>query len=112
MRECEKLLTEAVEANETDPRQLAYLSDRISMFEGKPQRFGTQFDWDEGGRMHPCAYDDLKAVNERRAAIGLNTLEEQTAIMQERTKGQPPPRDFAERRRVYDAWRRRVGWIE
>ncbi len=113
MRKCVGLLEEAVGAGLANPKSLAYLTDRIAVFEGKPQRYGTQFDWDENGVLSPKAYDDLNEVNRRRKAVGLNTLAEQTAIIrrQAREENHLPPADLAERRREYEEWRRKVGWI-
>ncbi len=114
MKKSAKLLEEAVRKNKADPKSLAYLTDRIAVFEGKPQLYGTQFDWDENGKMNPNPFDDLTKVNQRRKAIGLNTLQEQIEIMNERVKheNQRPPKDFVERKRAYDAWRKSVGWIK
>ncbi len=36
------LLQERAEAGETQPRRVAYLSDRVAVKEGRPQRYGTQ----------------------------------------------------------------------
>jgi hypothetical protein len=33
--------------------QAAMLEDRIRAFEGRPQRYGTQFDWDANGEPSP-----------------------------------------------------------
>lgn len=93
-----------------NPIQLAYLSDRIAVFEDRLQLYGTQFDWDEDDRMSPLAFDDLGKVEERRKAIGLRPLEEQIAIMRNRPENQRPPKNQEQRKRTYNAWRRRVGW--
>ena len=52
-------------------------------------------------------------VNQRRKALGFNTLEEQTEVMKERVKKekQQLPKDFEERKREYNEWRKSVGWI-
>src|SRR5437899_7564184 len=42
-RECLDLLHMAVEAGEGSAQELAYLTDRVLLAEGKPQRYGTQF---------------------------------------------------------------------
>lgn len=114
MKQCAAQLQIAVEQNLADPIQLAYLSDRIAVFEDQQQLYGTQFDWDANGEMMPNDYDDLAKVNQRRKQLGLNTLEEQTAIIQERAKieNQQPPKDAEERKRAYNNWRKAVGWIE
>ena len=81
-------IKKAVEENKTDPISLAYLTGRIAVFEGKPQLYGTQFDWDENGEINANEFDDIAKVNQRRKAVGFNTLEEQTEIMKERVKKQ------------------------
>ena len=114
MKRCAKLLAEAVSENKANPINLAYLTDRIAVFEGKPQLYGTQFDWDENGEMSPQYIEDLAKVNQRRKAIGLNSLEEQTALMRARIKkeNQSPPADLVERKREMEQWKKSVGWIE
>ena len=44
------ILKNAAEAGEVTAAQVAYLEDRIRVFKGRPQRFGTQFAWDRNGR--------------------------------------------------------------
>lgn len=112
MKECARQLAEAVQDGKANPVHLAYLTDRIAIFENRPQRYGTQFDWDIQGQMSPQPFDDLGLVNERRASLGLNTLEAQTAILRKQvaTEGSPPA-DTKARKRAYDLWRREVGWI-
>lgn len=114
MRKCVRLLKDAVDEQNADPKNLAYLSDRIAVFEGKPQLYGTQFDWNENGEMVPNFVDNIIKVNERRKSIGLNTLEEQTAIIREQVKreNQSPPEDFSKRKNEVEAWKKKVGWIK
>lgn len=113
MRKCAVLLEQAVAAGNASPLHLAYLTDRIAVFEGRPQLYGTQFDWDENGEMSPNSYDDMQKVEERRNAVGLNSMAEQIEIIRTRTKAEQefPPADLAERRRQADDWRKRVGWV-
>ncbi|WP_172277962.1 DUF6624 domain-containing protein [Chryseobacterium sp. LAM-KRS1] len=114
MRKCVRLLKDAVDEQKADPKNLAYLSDRIAVFEGKPQLYGTQFDWNENGEMVPNFIDNITKVNERRKSIGLNTLEEQAAIIREQVKreNQLPPDDFSKRKNEMEAWKKKVGWIK
>ncbi|MEL7121620.1 MAG: DUF6624 domain-containing protein [Bacteroidota bacterium] len=114
MRKCAQQLEQAVLQNEAQPIHLAYLTDRIAVFEGKPQLYGTQFDWDKNGVLNPQPYDDLHKVNQRRKAVDLNTLEEQTEIIRKRTQNenQSPPADFEKRKKQYNEWRKSVGWIK
>lgn len=112
MRRCCSLLADAVEKEKASALHLAYLTDRIAVYEDRPQRYGTQYDWDSDGRLSPNPYDDIDLINERRKHIGLNTLEEQTHIMRARAESEgQPPADHEERQKAYDQWRRRVGWV-
>lgn len=114
MKRCVQLLQTAVHENEADPKSLAYLSDRIAVFEGKPQSYGTQFDWDENGDLSPNAFDNLLEVNKRRKMLGLNTLEEQTELIRRnaRNENQYAPKNFEERKREIEVWKKSVGWIK
>ncbi len=108
------LLEVAVIENEADPKSLAYLTDRVAVFEGNPQLYGTQFDWDENGELSPNFFDDLIKVNQRRKSIGLNALEEQTEIVriQANYENQSTPADFEERKQEFVKWKKTVGWIK
>lgn len=114
MRKCVLLLEKATFENDADPQNLAYLTDRIAVFEGNPQQYGTQFDWDANQALSPNAYDNLVKVNQRRKSVGLNTLDEQTAIITKRAKdeNQVPPADIELRKQALEKWRRKVGWIQ
>lgn len=114
MRKCAALLEDAVRKNKVSPKNLAYLTDRIAVSEGKPQLYGTQFDWDVNGDLSPNLFDDLAKVDQRRKSIGLNTLEEQTLIIRRQAKNenQLPPADFEKRKKEIDEWRRKAGWIK
>lgn len=112
MRKCRDLLKHLMNENKASPINLAYLTDRIAVFEGSPQLYGTQFDWDENGELSPNSYDDLTKVNQRRNSIGLNSLQDQTEMIRARAKNenQTPPKDFDKRKKDFEQWRRKVGW--
>ena len=114
MKKSAELLEKAVSENKANPKSLAYLTDRIAVFEGKPQLYGTQFDWDENGNLSPNIFDDLTKVNERRKSIGLKTLEEQTEIMRRQVikENQSPPKDFEKRKQEIEQWKKDVGWTK
>nr|WP_294789050.1 DUF6624 domain-containing protein [uncultured Flavobacterium sp.] len=114
MKKCAAQLQNAVRENKADPVNLAYLMDRIAVFEENPQLYGTQFDWDENGKLSPNLFDDLITVNERRNAIGLNSLEEQTEIIRKRAleENQLPPKDFEKRKQEFIHWKKKAGWIK
>ena len=112
MKKCHKLLEQAISENKANPKHLAYLSDRIAFFEGSSQLFGTQFDWNEHGKLVPYQYDDLSKVNERRKSIGLNTVEEQTEIIRQQaeSENETAPKNFKKRKLEFDEWRKSKGW--
>lgn len=114
MKKCAKLLEKAVSENKADPKSLAYLTDRIAVFEGKEQLYGTQFDWDVQGNLSPNPFDDLNKVNKRRKSIGLNTLEEQTDIIRKQAESENhlPPTNLIKRKQEIEEWKKSVGWIK
>lgn len=111
-RKCLELLQDAAAAGSVPPWQAAYLLDRILIYEGKPQVYGTGFDWDEDGLMSPRPIADPAGVDERRSAVGLPPLAEATARhrLQVESEKQPKPASYAERQRNFDDWVRSVGW--
>ena len=113
MKKFQQLLQKAVEQGKANPRDLAYLSDRIATFENRPQLHGTAFDWDQKGQLSPKRYDNLQKVNQRRKALGLIPLEDQIKKMQKQAKkeGQQPPKDFKNREKALRIWQKKVGWI-
>lgn len=114
MKKCEELLKIAVRKNTANPIHLAYLTDRIAVFSGKPQLYGTQFDWDENGNLSPNKFDSLSRVNKRRKSIGLNTLKEQTEVIRNRMKREKrkPPNNIVERNQEFEKWKKKMGWIK
>lgn len=63
-------LMEAAPAGEVTGKQIAYLTDRVLVGTGKPQRFGTQL----GVDFKPAAIADEGEVDARRAKLGLPPL--------------------------------------
>jgi hypothetical protein len=108
-----KLLRQAAEAGEVPAWQVAMLEDRIRVFEGREQRYGTQFDWDEGGQISPLPIEDEAGVDERRRSVGLGPLAEDIRRRREEMarSNEKPPSDRAERRRQMEAWARSAGWL-
>ena len=90
--------------------QVAYLEDRIAVQEGRPQTYGTQFDWDEAGEMSPRPIADPEAVDRRRAAVGLGPLDEAIRRQREEARDQPRPANPVAWRRAADAWAVKTGW--
>ena len=66
-------------ANEGDvlPKNIAYLEDRILMYENKPQIYGTQIVKNKStGEWEPYTLDSSEKVNDLRKSAGLDSLEE------------------------------------
>jgi hypothetical protein len=111
-RGCLPLLQAAVTRGEMEPAHPAYLEDRIRSFEGRPQRYGTQLDWDEEGRMCPLPLEDPDRVDEYRRAVGLGPLAERVAQARAgmANEPRPTPAELQQRRAEMEAWAKSVGW--
>ena len=68
---------------EVSKSNIAYLEDRITVGNGIPQVYGTQFHTNSDGQMVPQPIANEKKVDERRKAMGLETLDEYKKRMQE-----------------------------
>jgi hypothetical protein len=112
MRRGLALLREASARGDAAALEVAMLEDRIRTFEGRPQRYATQFDWDEQGELSPHAIEDAGHVDERRRALGLAPLAEDLRRRREAIRAGPerPPTDRAAWQREREAWLREVGW--
>lgn len=104
-----ELLMQAAEKGEASMIDAAHFADRIAVYEGKPQLFGTQLDWDETGRLRPAPIEEPDQVDKRRALVGLPPLADLMAHAAEAAVGGPPP-DLAERRAAFESWAKSVGW--
>ena len=105
-RRCLRRLQEAAGAGDLPSWQPAMLEDRIRMFEGQPQVYGTQLEPDHEGRLRPYLIEDPERVEERRRAVGLEPLDVRLAGEQRA----PAPTDRKRFEREYEAWLHRVGW--
>ena len=70
------MFVEAAEQRNIKGELVAMLQDRISCRLEQPQIYGTQGNYNENGIFEPVAMIEPEKVNERRASIGMNTLEE------------------------------------
>jgi len=111
-RRCLKLIEAAVERNEVPARQMALMTDRIRVQEGRPQVYGTSFDWDKQGEMSPCEIEDAENVDQRRRSVGLPPLAENTRRQREGVvdSNERPPADWHARQKKMAEWARSVGW--
>lgn len=73
-----KLMQGEVKKKNASPRNYAYLTDRVAEASGQPQEYGTQVVYKGPGigKAEPKSLRDPQNVNKRRAAIGMETLEE------------------------------------
>ena len=70
------LMREAVKKGKARPQDLALLEDRILTDQGKEQIYGSQVRTNEAGKYEFYPIKDEPNVNKRRAAVGLQPLEE------------------------------------
>src|SRR6516225_2415670 len=89
-RQCLELLTVAARHGEATNAQVAYLTDRVLLAEGKPQEFGTQTTG-RNGQWVPCDLRDPGHVDQRRAAMSLGSLADNLARITEEYGPPTPP---------------------
>ena len=65
-----------VKKKQFNARNFAYLTDRVNLNSGKPQIYGTQVTYDAGGQAIPKNLKDAKNVNQKRASVGLEPIED------------------------------------
>ena len=103
--------TKAAESDDIPMKQVALLTDRIRFNEGKPQVYGTVLDWNENGELS-CELENPEKVNERRARVGLQPLEQ--SLREHRAEvdaeGGKPPENFKAYRQAGVDWAKSVGW--
>ena len=111
-REALEALRQAAARGEVPASQPALLEDRIRTLEGRPQRFGTQFDWDESGALSPLPLEDPEHVDARRRSVGLGPLADAVRAQRQAAaaEGERPPNDWHARRQEMETWLRETGW--
>jgi hypothetical protein len=111
MRRALALVLEAVKAGDAPGWHAAYLVDRIRVFEGRPQVYGTELGWDDSGKLGVAQLEDVAGVDARRASLGLPSLADHIARAREKEPSAYPGSDSVEaERRELDEWARRTGW--
>jgi hypothetical protein len=76
-------LRTAVDADEAQPADLALLEDRVRMFSGRPQLYGSQFTL-IARELHLYEVEDPDHLDERRAAVGLEPFADYEQRLQAR----------------------------
>jgi hypothetical protein len=107
MRACRTLLAAEAEAGTVPRWQHAYLHDRVQVSEGKPQRYGTQFEITPDGPV-VCEVDDPGRLDEIRKAVGLGPLQEHLKTLA--SQPLPSPEEYRARKAAELAWRTKIGW--
>lgn len=102
MKKCYKLLSEDPDAS---PEQLAYLYDRICYFEGKPQKYGTQFD-DSG--LYPV--ENIEEMIRLRQELGFSPYDREKVVAASASK--TTNNDLHRDKEEFNLWRKKVGWIK
>jgi len=75
-----KILAARVRHHVFDPVEVAMLTDRVLIHQGKPQRYGTQFG-NDGSGLKPAKMEDPAHVDRRRASVGLGPLAEYSCVI-------------------------------
>src|SRR3546814_13771767 len=74
MRACLELIEEAAAQGRVPRWQVALLTDRVRWLEGRPQVYGTQFDWNAAGELVPLPNEDEANVDSRSALADLTSI--------------------------------------
>jgi hypothetical protein len=105
-RRCLELLLEAAARGDVPAWQPAMLEDRIRMFEGRPQLYGTQLEADDEGWLRPYRIENSSGVGERRKQVGLPPLPEAPTRVERAMSAE----ERVAHDREFEAWLKRVGW--
>jgi uncharacterized protein (DUF952 family) len=101
------LLEQAAHRGDIPAWQPGYLLDRIRMFEGWPQVYGTQMAPDANGDMVVWPIADSAGLGERRRRVGLPPFEHRRI---DSSSNHQTPEGRRTTRADMDAWARRAGW--
>jgi len=100
------LLEQAARRGDVPAWQPAYLVDRIRMFEGWPQVYGTQMAPNGDGHMIVWPIAHAATLDDRRLRVGLPPFEHRRVeLVSDSSQG-----EGSGTRADMDAWARRVGW--
>jgi len=108
MRQCRDLIDIASHAGDVPRWQFAIIDDRIRVYEGKPQRYGTQLRNGPEG-VEPHALENASRVNSMRMQAGLPPLAQ--TLAKARAQPQPTPAQSARLEAAELEFRRAAGWI-
>lgn len=107
MRQCRDLVDAASMRNDVPRWQFAIIDDRIRVYEGKPQRYGTQLRVGENG-LEPHPLENESRINSMRMQAGLPPMAQ--TLAKARAQPQLTAAEQARRDSVELEFRRLVGW--
>lgn len=102
MKECYTMMIE--NKNDINPLNIAYLYDRIQVFQSQPQRYGTQLTGE--GTIFPV--EDKNHLNEERLKVHLTLLSREEIS---RIPGVENIPEIDGKDADYLSWRIKTGWI-
>jgi hypothetical protein len=108
MRQCRDLIDRATEMGDAPRWQFAIIDDRIRVYEGRPQRYGTQLRMGPNG-LEPHPIENQSRVNSMRMQAGLPPFAQ--TLAQARARAQPKI-DHAAQEKAELEFRRSAGWID
>jgi len=76
-------LLSTMPTGEISPEKAAMLEDRVRVHQGKPQRFGTQFNLGPDGKFRFAPNVDIAGLDARRSAAGMPPLKLYVCLMEE-----------------------------
>ena len=79
------VLERLADSGEVKRSELALFTDRVLMHRGRPQRYGSQFNFVDG-RMVAHPIEDLARLDARRAEVGLPPMAEYVRVLSEAYK--------------------------
>jgi hypothetical protein len=108
MRQCRDLIDAASQHDDAPRWQFAIIDDRIRVYEGQPQRYGTQLRLGANG-LEPHPLENEARVNSMRMQAGLPPFAQ--TLAQARAQPQPPVATQAARDKADLEFRKSVGWL-
>lgn len=108
MRQCRDLIDRASHNGDAPRWQFAVIDDRIRVYEGRRQRYGTQLRHGPNG-VEPHPLENEARINSMRTQAGLPLMAQ--TLAQARSQPAPPSQVIAAREAAELDFRRHAGWI-
>lgn len=106
-REALEHVQEKVRLGRVPAAQEAYLYDRIAMYEGRHQRYGTQSLPCPDGKYRRWQTEDPEALNDRRILMGMPPVDDDPDEVEPTAQSLAEYKDWL---RGYEDWLRKAGW--